>query len=88
LFDYSGNYSRLTHTNAVMKNPFRSARIFLGEMVTEVKKAAWPTRQELREMTVVVIIAVALLGVFTSVADFALVNWVDVFTNWVTGTRI
>jgi preprotein translocase subunit SecE len=66
-----------------MKNPFRSTRIFFGEMVDELKKASWPTWSELRDSTVVVIIACVLLGLFTSVADFSLYQVVDLFTSWV-----
>ena len=64
-----------------MKNPFRSTRIFVGEMIDELKKATWPTRQELRDSTVVVIVAAAILGLFTSITDFALYQVVDLFTG-------
>ena len=66
-----------------MKNPFRSTRIFLGEMVDELQKASWPTRPELRDSTIVVIVAIAILGVFTMVSDFSLFQVVDLFTSWV-----
>jgi preprotein translocase subunit SecE len=66
-----------------MKNPFRSTRIFFGEMVGELQKASWPTRTELRDSTLVVVLASVLLGVFTSISDFALINVVDLFTSWV-----
>jgi len=66
-----------------MKNPFRSTRIFLGEMVGELQKASWPTRSELRDSTVVVIIAAVLLGIFTSISDFSLYQFVDLFTKLV-----
>ena len=66
-----------------MKNPFRSTRIFFGEMVGEHQKASWPTRTELRDSTLVVVMASVLLGVFTSISDFALINVVDLFTSWV-----
>lgn len=66
-----------------MKNPFRSTRIFFGEMVDELKKASWPTWTELRDSTVVVLIACVLLGLFTSIADFSLLQVVDLFTSWV-----
>jgi preprotein translocase subunit SecE len=64
-----------------VKNPFRAVRIFYSETAGELRKATWPTRTELRDMTIVVIIGVALLGLFTSIADFSLVQVVNFFTN-------
>ena len=64
-----------------MKNPFRSTRIFAGEIADELKKATWPTRQELRDSTLVVIVAAVILGLFTSISDFALYQVVDLFTG-------
>jgi len=66
-----------------MKNPFRSTRIFFVEMVDELKKATWPTRRELFDSTIVVIVAAIILGVFTSISDFSLYQVVDLFTSWV-----
>jgi len=66
-----------------MNNPFRSTRIFVGEMVGELQKATWPTRTELRDSTIVVILAVVLLGLFTSISDFSLLEIVNLFTAWV-----
>jgi preprotein translocase subunit SecE len=66
-----------------MKNPFRSTRIFLGEMVDELQKASWPTKTELRDSTIVVIVAILILGVFTSISDFSLNQVVLLFTDWV-----
>ena len=65
-----------------MKNPFRSTRQFVGEMIAELQKASWPTRQELRESTVLVIVAALILGLFTSLSDFSLYQVVDLFTSW------
>ena len=47
---------------------------FIDEVQTELKKCAWPTKSELMESTVVVIIASILLGVFIGVSDFGLVQ--------------
>jgi preprotein translocase subunit SecE len=66
-----------------MANPFRTARIFFGELVTELKKASWPSRTELKDSTIVVIVACVLLGLFTSISDFAIYQVVDLFTTWV-----
>jgi preprotein translocase subunit SecE len=66
-----------------MKNPFQSTRIFVSEMVGELQKASWPTRTELRDSTIVVIMAIVLLGLFTSISDFSLLQVVDLFTSLV-----
>ena len=66
-----------------MANPFRSVRIFAVELYGELLKASWPTRSELKDSTIVVIVACLLLGLFTSISDFALYQVVDLFTSWV-----
>jgi preprotein translocase subunit SecE len=66
-----------------MTNPFRSTRIFFGEMIAELQKASWPTRTELRDSTIVVIVASVILGVFTGISDFSLYQVVSLLTSWV-----
>jgi len=66
-----------------MKNPFSSVRIFTIEIVDELKKAAWPTMPELRDSTVVVVAASLILGLFTSISDFSMIQFVDLFTRMV-----
>jgi preprotein translocase subunit SecE len=66
-----------------MANPFRSVRLFTVETVGELKKASWPTKSELKDSTIVVIVACLLLGLFTSISDFALYNVVDAVTGWI-----
>ena len=63
-----------------MANPFRSVRIFVGELVSELQKASWPTKEELKDSTIVVIVACVLLGLFTSISDFAMYHVVDLVT--------
>ena len=65
-----------------MKNPFRSIRIFAGETMGELKKASWPTRTELRDSTIVVLVSIAIMGVFIAVGDFSLANVVNLFTSY------
>ena len=62
-------------------NPFSKVRTFYKETVSELAKASWPSIEELRGSTVVVIIGVAILGLFISVADFSLSNWVEYVTQ-------
>lgn len=66
-----------------MKNPFRSARIFFAETVNELKKASWPNYSELKDSTMVVIVAVILLGTYISIVDFSLFEVVNLFTSFV-----
>lgn len=66
-----------------MTNPFRKIRLFYSETVLELKKASWPTRIELRDATIVVIIAALIIGVFVSIVDFSLFQVVSLFTEWV-----
>ncbi|MBS0631823.1 MAG: preprotein translocase subunit SecE [Verrucomicrobia bacterium] len=66
-----------------MKNPFSAVRIFTVETKDELKKATWPTWTELRESTIVVVVAAAILGVFTSISDLSLIQFVDLFTKLV-----
>ena len=46
-----------------------------------MSKASWPDLQELRGSTVVVVTGVAVLGLFISICDFSLSNWVEFFTQ-------
>ncbi len=66
-----------------MKNPFSSVRIFTIEIVDELKKCTWPTMTELRDSTIIVIAASVILGLFTSISDFSLYQFVDLFTRLV-----
>ena len=49
-----------------------TVKTFFSEVVTEMKKVSWPTREEVRDTTVVVIIAVIIFGVYLFVIDLAL----------------
>ena len=66
-----------------MKNPFTTVRIFAIEIVDELKKATWSTMTELRDSTIIVIVASLILGAFTSISDFSLYQFVDLFTRLV-----
>jgi preprotein translocase subunit SecE len=50
-------------------------------MLGELQKATWPTKTELRDSTLVVIVAAVILGLFTSISDFSLYQVVDLFTS-------
>jgi len=68
-----------------MKNPFTSIRLFYKETLTELKKATWPTKTELRDSTIVVLVATAILGSYIALIDFSLMNGVKLLTTLVRG---
>jgi preprotein translocase subunit SecE len=44
---------------------------FVNDVVKEMKKVTWPTREELKESTSVVIIVCLVLAAFTYIVDMA-----------------
>lgn len=55
---------------AVSTKPVGRIRTFLREVRVEITKVTWPSRKELLQATAVVIIAVAIAGVYIGVLDF------------------
>ncbi|MEK9783742.1 MAG: preprotein translocase subunit SecE [Opitutales bacterium] len=62
-------------------NPFTKVRTFYKETTSELTKASWPTFAELRGSTFVVVVGVIILGLFISVSDFSLSNWIEYITQ-------
>ena len=52
-----------------MKRIIPKIQEYYGETVQEVKKCTWPTKDELIETTVVVIVGVIALSLFIALAD-------------------
>ena len=47
-------------------------KVFVEDVRNELKKCSWPTRSELFESTVVVIVSVLIVGVFVGASDILL----------------
>jgi len=62
-------------------NPFTKVRTFYKETLSELKKATWPDFKELRGSTLVVVAGVFILGLFITVSDFSLSNWIEYATQ-------
>jgi len=45
---------------------------FVNDVVKEMKKVTWPTKEELKESTVVVVVVCLILALFTYVIDMSL----------------
>ena len=64
-----------------MTNPFLRVRDFLAEVMVELKKSSWPTRKELIDSTLVVIVTVLILGVFVALADLLFLRIIAFLTK-------
>ena len=58
-----------------------SVRTFFEEVWAELKKCAWPTGRELRESSIVVIVAVLLLAVYISLCDGVMLTALHALTG-------
>ena len=56
-------------------------RGYVGEVISELKKVVWPTREETRRLTVMVIIIAGSIGVFLAVWDYGFTRFMD----WIIG---
>jgi len=53
---------------------FESAKQFLREVKTELKKVTWPSRKDTLSGTAVVLVAVFIIAIFLGVVDSGLSN--------------
>ena len=52
---------------------------FLQEVKVEFKKVSWPTRKILQKFTILVIIVVILLSIFTGILDTIFSKFISIF---------
>ena len=50
----------------------RALSLYIQETREELRKCSWPTWEELKGSTALVIVSIGLLGAFTVVVDFAM----------------
>ncbi len=55
-----------------MQEAVGGVKTFIEDVRTELKKCSWPTRPELFESTVVVIVSVLLVGIYVGTCDVLL----------------
>ena len=58
----------------------RRIRRYFQESWSELKKVAWPTRDQVRNLTVLVFIVSAAIGVFIAVWDFVFTEVIQLIT--------
>jgi preprotein translocase subunit SecE len=64
-----------------MANPFLKVQEFVVEVWAELKKSSWPTRRELIDSTIVVIVTILILGIFVALADLVFLRIVALLTR-------
>lgn len=64
-----------------MTNPFLKVQEFVIEVWAELKKSSWPTRRELVDSTIVVIVTILVLGIFVALADLVFLRIVALLTR-------
>jgi len=64
-----------------MTNPFLRVQEFVIEVWAELKKSSWPTRKELVDSTIVVIVTILVLGIFVALADLVFLRIVALLTR-------
>ena len=70
-----------TQVAKASSNPVVKTREFFAEVIVELKKSAWPTRKELVDSSLVVIVTVLILGVFVAGADIIIGQIVGKLTS-------
>ena len=61
-----------TEKSAVRPGIFTALTEYIKDVRIEMSKVSWPTRQELRESTLVVIVMVIVISIFIGIVDRAL----------------
>jgi preprotein translocase subunit SecE len=64
-----------------MANPFLKVQEFVIEVWAELKKSSWPTRKDLVDSTIVVMITIVVLGIFVALADLVFLRIVALLTR-------
>jgi preprotein translocase subunit SecE len=64
-----------------MANPFLKVQEFVMDVWAELKKSSWPTRKELVDSTIVVIVTIVVLGIFVALADLVFLRVVALLTR-------
>ena len=62
-------------------NPVEKVRGFLSEVGMEMKRSSWPTRKDLVDSTIVIIVSMLLLGAFVATADYVFIKIVGLLTG-------
>ncbi len=66
---------------AVFDTVMGKIRHFFADTVSEMGRCSWPSRSELLESTVLVVVAIIMLGVFVAIVDFVARYLINLITT-------
>lgn len=55
---------------------------YFTSVISETKKITWPSRQQVINQTIVVVVAVVILAVLFALIDFVFSDLVKILINW------
>ena len=64
------------------KNPFLAIGLFIRQVIAELRKVVWPTREEATRTTWVVVIVVIILSLILAAFDFGIQKVIELFLNF------
>ncbi len=64
-----------------MGNLVAKAKQVVADTINELKKSSWPSKNELTESTLLVIVSVVALGLFVAVVDQVNLKLLNLFTH-------
>ena len=64
---------------AQKQGPIAKLTEFVNEVKTEMSKVSWPTKEELKSLTSVVMVCLLILGIVIGVYDWAFLRLIKVF---------
>ena len=64
-----------------LKNIFKKINNFLKEAIAELKKVIWPTRNDLKNSTIVVISFIIIVSIFIGLVDIFFTKILTLFMN-------
>ena len=70
---------RLNMTRQATRGRFIPRLGYFREVIGELKKVVWPTREEMRRLTIMVIIITIAIGLFLGAIDLGFTRLVDLF---------
>lgn len=65
-----------------MAKPIQASKIVAGDILGELKKVSWPTREQTIRLTFIVIFISLIIGAYIGIIDFLLAKGLEYMTTF------